>query len=62
MTDMAGNVLEWTGSDFDATKKVVRGGGWNEPNKTQLTTFYRIGYPPDYRNDTIGFRCAMSAP
>ena len=26
--DMAGNVLEWTASDFDSKHKVLRGGSW----------------------------------
>lgn len=71
--DMAGNVLEWTASWFEAypnapTKqpdfgrklKVVRGGSWfNTQGHGQ--TWYRSVNRPQSRVMWIGFRCAKDA-
>jgi serine/threonine-protein kinase len=71
--DMAGNVLEWTASDFklypgsklpandpNAGRKVLRGGAFNAPAKYQTATD-RFFYPPSTKADFIGFRCAKNA-
>ena len=56
IADMAGNVWEWTGSDYSAERKCVRGGSyWN--NASYLCGAYRIHYVPADRNGGIGFRC-----
>ena len=68
--DMAGNVQEWTGSDFsaypgspltandpNAGRKVLRGGAFNALAKYQTTTD-RFFYSPTTKNDFTGFRCA----
>jgi formylglycine-generating enzyme required for sulfatase activity len=72
--DMAGNVMEWTSSWFDAypkspvkvpefgqTLKAVRGGAWaGGPEK--LRTWYRAVNRPQSRIEWVGFRCAKDAP
>jgi len=71
--DMAGNVAEWTASDFslypgsklppddpNARKKVVRGGAFNVYAKDQTATD-RFFYSPSTKNASIGFRCAKDA-
>jgi serine/threonine-protein kinase len=71
--DMAGNVLEWTASDFklypgsklpandpNAGRKVLRGGAFNAYAEYQTATD-RFFYPPSTKADFIGFRCAKNA-
>ncbi len=72
--DMAGNVLEWTFSDFkfypgskfssegnpNAGRKVLRGGAFNAPSKYQTATD-RFFYPAATKANFIGFRCAKDA-
>jgi iron(II)-dependent oxidoreductase len=55
--DMAGNVWEWTNSDYNEKAKVVRGGSWGLSHRF-ARTFTRIGYKPDMRINNLGFRCA----
>lgn len=56
--NMAGNVLEWTSSDYDSSNKVARGGSWlNEPVDIRSTS--RDRYLPTNRHTAIGFRCAQ---
>ena len=73
--DMAGNVWEWT-LDFSAsytvtaaidptgpssgTNRVGRGAAWNYTNPIGMRAAYRFGYGPTNRNDSFGFRCALS--
>ncbi|MGH9837508.1 MAG: SUMF1/EgtB/PvdO family nonheme iron enzyme [Blastocatellia bacterium] len=72
--DMAGNVLEWTASDFklypgsqlppddpNEGRKVLRGGAFNAEARFQTATD-RFFYPPPTKSDFIGFRCAKDAP
>ncbi len=72
--DMAGNVLEWTASDFklypgsklppddpNEGRKVLRGGAFNAEAIFQTATD-RFFYLPPTKNDFIGFRCAKDAP
>jgi formylglycine-generating enzyme required for sulfatase activity len=69
---MAGNVLEWTSSDFkvypggkvkeddvkaNTGRKVTRGGAFVTSAKYQTVTD-RFFYIPSSQNDFIGFRCA----
>lgn len=73
--DMAGNVWEWTADGYDenyysnsprenptggtsVNQKVLRGGSWNTQAHNVRVTNRFWGYPD--RNDTDGFRCALS--
>ncbi len=56
--DLAGNVWEWTSSDYDSSNKVLRGGSWFNEASLMVST-YRLRYTPTTRNDIIGFRCAQ---
>lgn len=55
--DMAGNVWEWTSSNYDEERKVVRGGSWGLSHRF-ARTFTRTGYKPTARINNLGFRCA----
>ena len=67
--DMAGNVAEWTATDYrpysqsparrDEGNKVIRGGSFNAPAKEQTATDRFFDYPQRSFN-YIGFRCAKS--
>jgi formylglycine-generating enzyme required for sulfatase activity len=76
LTDMAGNVAEWTASRYHMYSStrvyepvytaaarsymVVRGGGWMNFSY-QLRTSERIACDPAYANFATGFRCAADA-
>ncbi|OGW24983.1 MAG: hypothetical protein A3K09_01690 [Nitrospinae bacterium RIFCSPLOWO2_12_FULL_47_7] len=55
--DMAGNVWEWTATDYDNSNKVLRGGSWGY-NSGLLGSSVRSRFEPTTRYDYIGFRCA----
>jgi formylglycine-generating enzyme required for sulfatase activity len=52
---MHGNATEWTSSDFDATRKVVRGGSFHD-RPFRATAYSRWGYPTWQRVWNVGFR------
>lgn len=57
--DMAGNVWEWTASDWDAVHrwKVVRGGFWFISGSQHARAAFRYSGRPNYRDDFfMGFR------
>lgn len=56
--DLAGNVSEWTASDFDGHKRVTRGGDWHNWSPRLVAVPMRDGADPQERSDTVGFRCA----
>ena len=58
VVDLAGNVAEWTASDYSAQEKEVRGGSWTDTAK-DLRSSARSAHKPGYRSDLIGFRCAF---
>lgn len=57
--DMAGNVWEWTASEFPGSPgtAALRGGGWGN-NPFCLRTAYRHANDRNVGRDHIGFRCA----
>ena len=61
VSDMAGNVWEWTNSFYDGDKNnyVLRGGSWfNGAGVCRCA--YRGGNYPIFRSDDVGFRCARA--
>jgi len=57
---MAGNVWEWTSSDYDNSTKVLRGGSWNSGPGNVRSAVRGRGQPMGrYAKD--GFRCAQDA-
>jgi formylglycine-generating enzyme required for sulfatase activity len=59
--DMAGNVLEWTGSLWSEgeEERVMRGGSW-ELDSTAAACASRILDRPQDRSVSVGFRCART--
>jgi formylglycine-generating enzyme required for sulfatase activity len=56
--DLAGNVSEWTASDFDGQTRVTRGGDWYNWFPRLVAVPTRDGLDPMERSHTVGFRCA----
>jgi len=54
--DLAGNVLEWTSSDYDFLSKVARGGSFGVSARG-LRAASRLNGRPGERYGSIGFRC-----
>jgi formylglycine-generating enzyme required for sulfatase activity/CheY-like chemotaxis protein len=65
---MAGNVSEWTdtlttGAIETEKVAVIRGANFKTTGPQYvLLTFRNTRHPPDYRDFTVGFRCASDAP
>ena len=59
--DLAGNVWEWTSSDYseDHTNKVVRGASFQANDESELFSVRRRSRDPNNRTDYIGLRCAL---
>jgi hypothetical protein len=54
--DMAGNVFEWTTSEYDKERYVLRGGCWSYLQSGARCAF-RGRSSPGYQGNNIGFRC-----
>lgn len=61
VTDLSGNVLEWTDSRYDESKdfRVLRGGSWDYPVYLCHCANRNRNYP-DFRDYNFGFRCART--
>jgi hypothetical protein len=57
LSDLGGNVREWTAS-ADGRMKVVRGGSWGDSLPDFLAAGFRGMNAPDERFELTGFRCA----
>jgi formylglycine-generating enzyme required for sulfatase activity len=56
LLDLAGNVWEWTASDYDQSNKEIRGGGWYDA-RSRLRASHRLATPLATRAYNLGFRC-----
>ena len=74
MYDMAGSVWEWTSdpltvylgnqgdhSYYRETDRVLRGGSWDHPDRTALSTWFRFASFTGDTSGYTGFRCARDA-
>jgi formylglycine-generating enzyme required for sulfatase activity len=60
--DLAGNVWEWTSSDYDSQRKVFRGGSWDSSAVTLEATYGGGAVSPDDGLFYLGFRCVQDGP
>jgi formylglycine-generating enzyme required for sulfatase activity len=59
--DMAGNVWEWTDSEFKGPyMHILRGGSWRSFGNFAVRVTHSDGLVIDDRRDDLGFRCARS--
>ncbi len=59
--DMAGNVFEWTATEFADGQAVMKGGSWDDQPGI-CRTAARHGRLKDARHILIGFRCVCEVP
>jgi formylglycine-generating enzyme required for sulfatase activity len=61
--DMAGNVWEWTHTNYDeeAVWRVLKGGAWDYKGIKDTRCAARVYFRPDFRNQAVGFRCSWDA-
>jgi formylglycine-generating enzyme required for sulfatase activity len=57
--DMAGNVWEWTATNYedDEQWRVLKGGAWDYKGLKDTRCAARIYFRPTFRNGAVGFRC-----
>jgi len=57
--DMVGNVWEWTSSNYDTSRRVLRGGScFTDADLARCA--YRLDLSPDDRSVNLGFRVCAS--
>jgi formylglycine-generating enzyme required for sulfatase activity len=70
VADLTGNVWEWCLNEYDNPEKtdpggnadrVLRGGSWGD-NPVNARASFRLGFDPDGRLNSIGFRVLCSSP
>ncbi|MBN1954429.1 MAG: SUMF1/EgtB/PvdO family nonheme iron enzyme [Anaerolineae bacterium] len=54
--DMAGNVWEWTTGGAGLSKRVLRGGSWDDP-PARVSCTARVSFAPEVKYTSVGFRC-----
>lgn len=61
--DMAGNVWEWTATNYDkeAQWRVLKGGAWDYKGIKDTRCAFRVYFRPDFRNSAVGFRCCWDS-
>ncbi len=58
--DLAGNVEEWTASNYNANNRVIRGSSWYDGDIDMVRASFRYGLGPSISLANLGFRCARS--
>ena len=58
LSDMSGNVWEWTSSKYDDNARVSRGGCWDNDNPSNVRAAIRYRDAPSSRDINLGFRCS----
>ncbi len=56
--DMAGNVFQWNEALIGGWGLEIRGGSFSNSSTEVFTSFYSSAAPPDYMDESIGFRVA----
>jgi formylglycine-generating enzyme required for sulfatase activity len=57
--DLAGNLWEWTSSDYDSRSRVNRGGAWINNETSFVRSSFRFWSAPHDHTFILGFRCAQ---
>jgi formylglycine-generating enzyme required for sulfatase activity len=57
--DMAGNVWEWTATNYEGDEqyRVLKGGAWDYKGIKDTRCAYRVYFEPTFRYGSVGFRC-----
>ena len=68
LADMAGNVMEWTSSGWQAddkesgimSRRVVQGSAWDAGDAAMARGGFHSLERPNFRSSTVGFRCSLT--